>query len=201
MTRYDSGFREPPWVIGSSKEVMEWMDATHPKKKGKNHTFQKEYLDNLHIKFDFDVEKRIIKSSCVVCRMAGLFSKVEEDFEPFSTAELILRSLAKAKFRNIAQLIVDRRTLYHHPEQTSDLRKTIEHITTFENEIKNGKQVEIHAILVDIESCRVIIKINKLHRVKDHTIDIQFKGKIRSEIYHTFFNYLQEKIGLKQEGM
>jgi hypothetical protein len=32
MNRYDSNFREPPWVMGSPKEVMDWMEATNPKR-------------------------------------------------------------------------------------------------------------------------------------------------------------------------
>ena len=129
-----------------------------------------------------------------------MFTKVEEDFELFSTAELILRGLAKAKFRNTAKIIVDGSILYNHPENTSDLRKTIESIYAFKDDIAKGTCIEIHAILDDVEKCLVIIKIKKIHREKNHTIDIQFNGKIHSEIYHTFFNYLQEKIGLKEEG-
>ena len=33
MGRYGSRFREPPWVIGSPKEVMDWVEASHPSKK------------------------------------------------------------------------------------------------------------------------------------------------------------------------
>ena len=36
MSRYDSSFREPPWVMGSPKEVMDWMEASHPRKKGRD---------------------------------------------------------------------------------------------------------------------------------------------------------------------
>ena len=43
MSRYGSGFREPPWVIGSSKEVMDWMEATHPKKDRKDKVLEKKY--------------------------------------------------------------------------------------------------------------------------------------------------------------
>ena len=61
MSRYGSGFREPPWVMGSPKEVMDWAEASHPSKKdtGK-HEFEKKFLKNLHIKFDFDVERKEI---------------------------------------------------------------------------------------------------------------------------------------------
>jgi hypothetical protein len=34
---------------------------------------------------------------------------------------------------------------------------------------------------------------------KEHSVDIEIKGKIKSEIYHTFLNYIKENIGLKEE--
>jgi len=196
MGRYGSGFREPPWVMGSPKEVMDWMEASHPSKKGKDkHKYEKEFLKNLHIKFDFDVDKKEVNPP-------GFFLKIitgkmiEEDFELLSTTELILRGLAKAKFRNTAKIIVDGITLYEHPEKKSDLRKTIEEIDEYSSNISKGKNVEIIAILADVEKCTATIKINKIHSIKEHSVDIQINGKIRKEIYHTFLNYLNEKIGL-----
>jgi hypothetical protein len=196
MGRYGSGFREPPWVMGSPKEVMGWMEASHPSKKGKDkHKYEKEFLKNLHIKFDFDVDKKEVYPT-------SFFSKIitgkmiEEDFELLSTTELILRGLAKAKFRNTAKIIVDGNTLYEHPEKKSDLRKTIEDIEEYSSEISKGKNVEIIAILADVEKCTATIKINKIHSIKEHSVDIKISGKIRKEIYHTFLNYLNEKIGL-----
>ena len=194
MSRYGSNFREPPWVMGSPKEVQNWMEASHPsKKKEDKHKFEKQFLKNLHIKFDLDVPTKIIKS--------GLFGKkiIEEDFELLSTTELILRGLAKAKFRNAAKIIVDKKILYEHPEVKSDLRKTIEDISEFSKDISQGKNVEIIAILNDVYKCTAVIKINKVHNNKEHSVDIQLKGEIRKEIYHTFLNYLNEKIGLKEE--
>ena len=122
---------------------------------------------------------------------------VEEDFELLTTTELILRGLAKAKFRNTVKIVVDKKILYEHPEKKSDLRKTIDEISEFSNEIKNGKKLEITAILADVEKCTAIVKINKIHSKKDHSVEIQMNGKIRKEIYYTFLNYLDEKIGLK----
>lgn len=196
MSRYGSGFREPPWVIGSPKEVMDWMEASHPSKKEKDRgKFEKEYLTNLHIKFDFDVKNKEIKPT-------GLFSKItnkkiiEEDFELLPTTELILRGLAKAKFKNTAKISVDGITLYEHPEKKTDLRKTLDNIDEYSSEILKGKNLEVVAILDDIEKCAATIKINKIHKKNDHSVDIQIKGRIKKDIYHTFLNYLDEKIGL-----
>jgi hypothetical protein len=199
MSRYGSGFREPPWVMGSPKEVMDWTEASHPSKKEKDkHRLDKDYLKNLHIKFDFDVDKKVIKSPCVFCRLISL-NKIEEDFELLSTAELILRGLAKAKFRNTAKIVVDGKIIYEHPEKKSDLRKTIDDISEFSSVIKEGKALEITAILADVEKCTAVIKIKKVHRAKEHSVDIQINGMIKKEIYHTFLNYLEEKIGLKDD--
>jgi len=199
MARYDSNFREPPWVMGSPKEVFDWVEASHPSKKDSDiDRHKKKYLTNLHIKFDFDVKTKEITSDCIFCKVAGLFKQIEEDFELLPTTELILRGLAKAKFRNTAKIVVDNRILYNHPEKKSDLRKTIDDISEFSSEISNGKNVEITAVLDDVEKCVATIKINKIHSKKEHSVEIFMKGKIREDIYHIFLNYLNEKIGLKE---
>jgi hypothetical protein len=204
MNRYDRGFREPPWVMGSPKEVMDWIESSHPSKKSyplkkDKENIDKKYLTNLHIKFDLDVNKKEIKPTNFFSRITR--SKiVEEDFDLLKTSELILRGLAKAKFRNTARIIVDGKTLYEHPEKKSDLRKTIEDIDDFSNEIKEGKFLEITAILDYIEKAEAKIKIKKIHNIKDHSVDILIKGKIRKNIYHTFLNYLNDKIDLNEES-
>jgi hypothetical protein len=200
MARYGSSYREPPWVMGSPKEAFDWIEASHPGKKDKDSDrHKKKYLKNLHIKFDFNVERKEIKSNCIFCKAAGLFTKIEEDFELLPTTELILRGLAKAKFKNTAKIVVDKNVLYDHPEKKSDLRKTIDDISEFSPEISKGKNIVITAVLDDIEKCTAIIKVNKIHNKKEHSVDIQMNGKIREDIYHTFLNYLNEKIGLKEE--
>ena len=200
MARYNSNFREPPWVMGSPKEVMDWMEASHPSKKDEDKIDrEKKFLKNLHIKFDFDVKNKEIKSTTFFSKITGL-NKIEEDFEVFSTTELILRGLAKAKFKNLARIVVDGKKLYDHPEVRSDLRKTIDDFNSFSEQIKDGKKIEIIAILADIEKATALIKVNKIHSKNEHSVNIQIKGKIRKDIYHTFLNYLNEKIGLKDEN-
>jgi hypothetical protein len=200
MGRYGSGFREPPWVMGSPKEVMEWMEDSHPSKKIKDRKkTDRDFLQNLHIKFDFDVNKKQVDPPNMLMK---LFSRkmIEEDFELFNTTELILRGLAKAKFRNTAKIVIDGKTIYEHPEKKSDLRKTIDDIGEFSSDITKGKNVIIIAILADTEKSTATIKINKIHSPRDHSVDIKITGKIRKELYHTFLNYLNEKIGLKKEN-
>ena len=196
MSRYGSGFREPPWVMGSPKEVMDWMDATHPKKDGQEVSKAKKYLTNLHIKFDFDVLQKEIESKGFLAKLSGK-KTVEEEFDLLSSAEVILRGLAKAKFKNTAKIVVDGETLYDHPEKKSDLKETIHVIDDFSEQLKNGKIVEITALLDDVVKCTAMIKVKKIHLLGEHSFNIRIKGKIRREIYHTFLNYLKEKIGFR----
>ena len=99
----------------------------------------------------------------------------------------------------MSKIIVDNKTIYEHPEKKTDLRKNIENISEFSEEISQGNTLEITAILDDIKKSTAIIKIKKVHRKKEHSVDIQIKGEIRIDIYHTFINYLNEKIGLIEE--
>jgi hypothetical protein len=195
MSRYGSGFREPPWVMGSPREVMDWVDASHPEKKNKNDREKNKFLNNLQISFDFDVKKKEIESSSI---LGKIFRKkiIEEDFDLFTTAKFILRGLAKAKFKNTAKIIVDGIILYNHPEKKTDLRRTIEQIDEFIDQIRKGKTFELSAILDDVEKAIAIINISKIHKKNQNSVHIRIKGKIKVEIYHTFLNYLNEKVGI-----
>jgi hypothetical protein len=178
---------------------MDWVIASHPDKKDKEeHGREKRFLNNLHIRFDFNVDKKEIKSPYFFSRLIGI-KLIEEELELLPIAELVLRGLAKAKFRNTAKIVVDGNVLYEHPEKKTDLRKTIDGIGEFSKEITNGKYLEIIAILDDISRSTALIKIKKIHSKKEHSVDIQIKGRIREEVYHTFVNYLNEKVGLTEE--
>ena len=76
--------------------------------------------------------------------------------------------------------------------------KTIDDIGEYSKMIEDGKQVEVTAILSDVEKVTSVIKIKKIHKTNEHSVDIQIKGRIKEEIYHIFLNYLNEKIGIKE---
>jgi hypothetical protein len=123
---------------------------------------------------------------------------VEEGFDLVPTAELVLRGLAKAKFKNISKIVFDEKTVYHHSNDHPDLRKTIDNFSWITHDVQNRKSVEVTAISKDGMRSIAIVKIMKIHKEKDHAIDIQIKGGIKKELYHTFQNYLTEKLGLKE---
>ncbi|MCX6666001.1 MAG: hypothetical protein NT038_08115 [Euryarchaeota archaeon] len=201
MTEYNPDFKQPPWVYGPS-EVMDWIESSHPtqKKKDKKHGKTiRDILRNLHVCFDFQVEPKKIKPSNFLSKIFYRISGnglVTEGFELVPTAELVLRGLARAKFRHIIKIIVDDKTVYNYLEKDSDLRKTIDNLGWITHDVKNEGYIEVTAILDDDKKSVAIVKIMKIHREKEHSVDIQIKGEIKKELYHAFLNYLHETLGL-----
>lgn len=202
MLKSSPDFPQPPWVYGP-KETMDWIEATHPTKKDSKKKHRKGKIDilkNLHIQLDLEVRQTKIIPSNVIFRFFSKIiknEKVMEDFEIISTAELILRALAKAKFRNTRKIIVDRNIIYNHPEINLDIRKTIDFL--HKSSINNAKNVVIIASLSDIEKCIVKINIKKIHRKNEHSIDILMSGEIKKDLYNAFYNYLIDKLGIKSD--
>jgi len=195
-------FVQPPWVYGP-KETMDWIEATNPSKKSKktHKDRDEELLKNMHIQLDLDVKQTTIGPTNFFSKILLKITKnekIQEHFNINHVADIILRALAKAKFRNTRKIVVDGKTLYNHPEISSDLRKTID---IFEKSVINdAKYIEISATLADVEKCTAEIKIKKIRRKKEHSIDIMLKGEIKRELYHVFCNYLVEKLGLEKDS-
>ncbi|VVB61852.1 Uncharacterised protein [uncultured archaeon] len=202
MTERNPDFTQPPWVQSPS-EVMDWINATHPSKKtkGKKQASSGEkILRNLHVRFDLNVEQKKIPPSNVFSKVMTMITGngfVEEGFDLVPTGELVLRGLAKAKFKNLSKIVIDEKTVFHHSNDPTDLRKTIDDFSLITHDIPIGKSIEVTAILTEGIRSIVIVKIMKIHKKKDHAVDIQIKGGIKEESYHTFKNYLIEKLGLK----
>jgi hypothetical protein len=202
MTEQSPDFKQPPWVQSPS-EVMDWIDATHPSKKtkGKKHGSSGEkVLRNLHVRFDLNVEQKKIPSSNVFSKFKTMITGngfVEEGFDLVPTTELVLRGLAKAKFKILSKIVIDEKTVFQHSDGDSDLRKTIDDFSLITNNLQIRKSIVVTAILKEGTHSIVIVKIMKIHKKKDHAVDLQIKGGIKEELYHTFLNYLTDKLGLK----
>ena len=201
MTQQFPDFKQPPWVQSPS-EVMDWINATHPSKKtkGKKHASSGEkVLRNLHVRFDLNVKQIRIPPPNIFSKLLMMITGnwfVEEGFDLVPTAELVLRGLAKAKFKTLSKIVVDKKTVFRHSHDHSDLRKTIDDFSLITNNAHIRKSIEVTAILKEGMHSIVIVKIMKIHRKKDHSVDIQITGGIKEELYHTFQNYLTEKLGL-----
>ena len=203
MTERFPDFKQPPWVQSPS-EVMDWIYATHPSKKtkGKKHVSSgAKVLRNLHVCFDLNVKQKKVPPSNVFSKFLTMITGngfVEEEFDLVLTAELVLRGLAKAKFKTLSKIVIDEKTVFHDSQDHSDLRKTIDDFNLITHDVPIRKSIEVTAILKEGMRSIVIVKIKKIHKKKDHTVDIQIKGGIKEELYYTFENYLTEKFGLKE---
>lgn len=201
MTVQNPDFKQPPWVQSPS-EVMDWINATHPSKrtKSKKHEASGErVLRNLHVRFDLNVEQKKIPPSTIISKFVTMITGngfVEEGFELVPTVELVLRGLVKAKFKNIVKIVVDEKTVYHRSVDHFDLRNTIDDLSWVTPDVQRGTSVEVTAQLKEGMKSIALVKIMKIHKEKDHAVDIQIKGGIKEELYHTFLNYLHEKLGL-----
>ncbi|MBN1861090.1 MAG: hypothetical protein JW840_06485, partial [Candidatus Thermoplasmatota archaeon] len=157
-------------------------------------------LWNLHVRFDLNVEQKKIPPPNIFSKFVTKITGnglVEEGFDLVPTAELVLRGLAKAKFKNFIKTVIDKKIVFHHSHDESDLRKTIDDFSWIPPDVKIMKSIEVTAASKEAMRSIVIVKIMKIHKEKDHAVDIQIKGGIKAELYHTFQNYLTEKLGLK----
>jgi hypothetical protein len=201
MTVQNPDFKQPPWVQSPS-EVMDWINATHPSKKTKSKKHEasgERVLRNLHVRFDLNVEQKKMPPSTIISKFVTMITGngfVEEGFELVPTVELVLRGLAKAKFKNIVKIVVDEKTVYHHSADHVNLRNTIDDLSWVTPDVQRGTSVEVTAQLKEGMKSIALVNIMKIHKEKDHAVDIQIKGGIKEELYHTFLNYLHEKLGL-----
>src|SRR4030042_1545373 len=177
MTEQFPSFKQPPWVQSPS-EVMDWINATHPSKKtkGKKHVSSGEkILRNLHVRFDLNVEQKKIPPSNIFSKFIMIITGngfVEEGFDLVPTAEIVLRGLAKAKFKNLSKIVIDEKTVFQHSDHHSDLRKTIDDFSLIIHDIQKEKSIEITATTKEGTRSIVIVKIMKIHKKRDHAIYI-----------------------------
>jgi hypothetical protein len=201
MIAQTSDFKQPPWVQSPS-EVMDWINATHPSKKTKSkkhETSGGRVLRNLHVRFDLDVEQKKIPPSTIISKFVTIITGngfVAEGFELVPTVEIVLRGLVKAKFKNIVKIVVDEKTVYHRSVDHFDLRNTIDDLSWVTPYFQRGQSVEVIATFKEGMKSIACVKIMKIHKENDHAVDIQIKGGVKEELYHTFLNYLHEKLGL-----
>jgi len=198
MAGYNPDFKQPPWVYGP-KETMDWIEATHPSKKRKKKNEEKSsenLLGDIHIQLDLDSKQTKIKSANIFSKITGDIL-VEEDFNLRSISEIFLRALAKAKFRHNVGILIDKKIDHKPPEITSDFKEALDIFEGLSIDINQCKIIEITAVLEDVHRCIAEIKIKKVHKKKEHAIDILMKGLIKEELYHEFLNYLKEKLKVK----
>ncbi len=200
MNQYD--LKEPPWVY-SPTEVMDWINASYPVHKVKKSHVKRskeiEYLEDIDISLDINVEKTIISPSNffneLLEKITGL-TYIEDHFEILPTTELIIRGLAKAKFHNMVKITLDNEIIYENAENGHDIRNTIKLLMEQTKLKKKGKSLEIIAKKNDNDGCIAVIHIQKIHPKKVHAINIKIKGRIEEYLFHEFLNYLRDHLSI-----
>ncbi len=183
---------------------MDWIDATHPSKKtkrGKHELSGGRILRNLHVRFDLNVKQKKVPPSTVFSKLVIAITGngfVEDEFNLEPTAEIVLRGLVKAKFKNLSKIVADKKTIFDRSPDHAELRKTVEDFRSITEGILLTRSIKVIATSKEGTGSIATIKIMKRHKVKDHAFDIQIKGGIKESSYHTFKNYLVEKLGVKE---
>jgi len=204
MTEQNPDFIQPPWVQSPS-EVRNWIDATHPSgtnKGGRHGAPSEEMLWNLHVFLDLNVEHKTIPPSTILSKLRTILMGngfVEEGFDLVPTTELVLRGLAKAKFKQLVKIRVDKKIVFKHSDENSTLRKSIDDFNWLPPDSHAKKSLEVTAAAKETMSSIATVKIMKIHREKDHAITIEIKGGIKKGLYHSFRNYLTESLDVKTE--
>ncbi|MFO8052301.1 MAG: hypothetical protein R6V01_11490 [Thermoplasmatota archaeon] len=121
----------------------------------------------------------------------------EGDFEVVSTMDKVLRAMAKAKFKNLAELRFNDELVYDHPELEWDLRDVLKKLG--EN-TREGELEEAYAkvILREEGDTDADIKVDKVHTELGHDITIKINGEIDGEMLRRIINYLEDHLDIEE---
>ncbi len=133
----------------------------------------------------------------LVLEVLGLHPK-SADFNVISVMEKVLRALAKAKFRNLAELKFGDDIVYSHPELEFDLKDVLE---STKEHLLSGKDVEraTARVIEGLEGgLSADITIDSVHTRFTHDIRIQFHGELEEEFVNRIINYLESNLKIER---
>ncbi|MGA1792831.1 MAG: hypothetical protein ACMUHM_02670 [Thermoplasmatota archaeon] len=155
-------------------------------------------VKDLSLRIDLKVDD-VDKGSGVFSEMLHLIGldPREGDFEVLSTMDKVLRALAKAKFRNLAELRFNGELVYDHPEDEWDLRKVLKGIKEMAPGTKL-EEAEARVIEHEVGDTEALIKVDKVHTELTHDILIKFDGELEGEMLRRVINYLEENLEIDE---
>ncbi len=176
------GYPEPPWTY-SPKEINEWINALYGGHRCRESRVEREkkWLKNVRVVIDLNVEKEIRKPSNIILRIIGI-EKIEEHFELLPTAEIILRALRKAGYKE-SKIRIKNRII------EGKIKKLMEELA----ENLQGNEIEI----ISYNDGKATIKISKLHSKKEHSIEATF-DKIKEKNFQKFLIYIRKRLHGKE---
>jgi len=137
---------------------------------------------------------------------SGVFSEMlhligldprEGDFEVLSTLDKVLRALAKAKFKNLAELKFNGELVYDHPEDEWDLRSVLKTLKELASK-KDLEEAEARVILHEEGDTEALVKVDKVHTELAHDIHIKFDGELDGEMLRRIINYLEDNLEIDE---
>lgn len=177
---------------------LEGISIVHEGKKKRKVTSDSEVGD-LSIIIDLDADDLDDDDSFIeaILSVVGLHPK-DADFDVLSVTEKVLRALSKAKFRNLAELRFNDRTVYEHPELEFDLRNTLDEIGGLA--LKEERIDSAHARVIDGPEmeAEALVNVTRSHTRFTHDIKIEIHGRIEREYLKRIINYLEENLDIQR---
>ena len=174
--------------------------SPYPKKhKGERKVLTSDMLEDMTISIDLDV-KDVPHGDDFLRMFAAIvgLDRVEKDFEVLSTAEKVIRALAKAKFKNVVTMELDGEEIYHCPEDFYDSSDAIEQLLEeLKDPERSGNNITISLLSQDHKDCIVGVKISRLHMTWTHDILITFHGVLAEKYFRRVINYLEDHLEIE----
>lgn len=191
---------QPPIVWGPS-EGYNWAKTAYTGNKKKKHKRTKrDILSNPHFYIELDTKKIILLPDGLLQKFIVKklnLEKIREEFDILLIVEKFLKALSHIKFKNINEIKIDKEIIYLRPEKKKDITETLELVIKQREKWKTSRSLHIVATKESHSELKAIITIKLVHRKKEHTIDVQFKGEIERKMYKQFVNYLKKNLKIK----
>lgn len=129
-------------------------------------------------------------------RLIGMDPR-EGDFEVLTTLDKVLRALAKARFKNMAELRFNGELIYDHPEEEWDLRSVLRTMKKMASNMKLD-EAKARVILREEGDTEVDVTVDKVHTELTHDIYLEFRGELPGEMLRRIINYLEEHLEIDE---
>jgi len=159
-----------------------------------------EMVENMTISIDLDV-RDILDDKDLIQKLKHLLGieRIEKDFEVLSSADKIIRALAKAKFKNVSTIELDDEIIYHDPQNYFDTDEAINHIIGKIHTLhKRGNRIDMELLSQEHKECTVNVKVSRIHLPWMHDILIKFHGLLPEEYFRRIINYLEENLKIEE---
>jgi hypothetical protein len=194
--RHSSTVTGSLWGIAPERPDL---GGSEKKKKSKKKKKESQILvENMTISIDLDV-KNLRHSEGFIQKLSSSLGvvRVKKDFHVLSTAEKIIRALAKGKFKNVGTIKLEDDVLYHHPEKFYDIDDALEKLMKVINKKKTGDHIFMNLLSKEHKDCTVDVKVSCLHMPWMHDILIKFHGELPDEYFRRVINYLEDHLKIE----